>query len=150
MGLTPVYVILAAKLALYEALKTRFAGTGVQVAYAEPADVRSRAVWFTDTVEPDIEPAAMSAGRRKPSNITAELTVRAWATVPGDPVRAETAVYELRADIERAVFDGFDPRNVSGLMDARPVRVAVTNGEGGNGSTAVADVTLMLRARMYT
>ncbi|MFF0144627.1 hypothetical protein [Amycolatopsis sulphurea] len=145
-----MYVILAAKLALYEALKRRFAGSGVQVAYALPADARTRSVWFTDTVEPEIEPAALAAGRRKPSNITAELTIRAWATVPGDPVKAETAVYELRADIEAAVLDGFDPRSVSGLIDARPVRVAVTNGEGGNGSTAAADVTLMLRARIYT
>ncbi|WP_410591080.1 hypothetical protein [Amycolatopsis sp. lyj-23] len=145
-----MYVILAAKLALHDALTRRFAGTGVQVAYAEPADARSRSVWFTDTVEPEIEPAALAAGRRKPSNITAELTVRAWATVPGDPVRAETAVYELRAAIEAAVLDDFDPRSVSGLMDARPIRVAVTNGDGGNGSTAVADVTLSLRARMYT
>ncbi|WP_125790930.1 hypothetical protein [Amycolatopsis sp. WAC 01376] len=145
-----MYVILAAKLALYEALKARFAGSGVQVSYAEPADARSRSVWFTDTVEPEIEPVALAAGRRKPSNISAELTIRAWATVPGDPVRAETAAYELRADIERAVLDDFHPHRVSGLMDARPVRVAVTNGEGGNGSTAVADVTLALRARIHT
>ncbi|MFE0020525.1 hypothetical protein [Amycolatopsis sp. NPDC059021] len=145
-----MYVVLAAKLALFESLKARFAGTGVQVSYAEPADARSRCVWFTDTTEPDIEPVAMAVGRRKPSNITAEVTVRAWANAPGDPIRAETAVYELRAEIERAVLDDFDPHRVSGLMDVRPVRVAVTNGENGNGSTAVADVTLSLRARMYT
>lgn len=145
-----MYVILAAKVALFETLKARFTGTGVQVAYAEPADARTRAVWFTDTVEPEIEPVAMAVGRRKPSNISAELTVRAWATVPGDPIKAETSAYELRAEIERAVLDDFDPLRVSGLMDVRPTRVAVTNGDGGNGSTAVADVTLSIRARMYT
>src|SRR4051794_36434382 len=99
-----MYVILAAKVALYEALKARFTGTGVQVAYAEPADARTRSVWFTDTVEPEIEPVAMAVGRRKPSNVSAELTVRAWASAPGDPIRAETAAYELRAEIEAAAF----------------------------------------------
>jgi hypothetical protein len=121
------------------------------VTWADPADKAfARSVWFTDTVEPELEPSGMVAGRRKPTNLTAELTIRAVAVAPGDPVNAERVVYQLRADIETAVLDLFSPDTVPGLIDVRPLRAVVTNGESPAGTAAMCDFTVRVRARVHS
>ncbi|MGW0523053.1 hypothetical protein [Crossiella sp. NPDC003009] len=143
-------VIYDAKQALFALLRSRF-GSRAQVTWADPGrDARRVSVWFGETVEPTIEPTAMVAGRRKPSRLTAELTVRAVAVVPGDPQRAERAVYGLRAEIDAVVLDGFDPATVPGLIDLRPVRATVTNGETTAGSAAQIDYVVRVRAHLMS
>ncbi|MBM7770630.1 hypothetical protein JOD54_000834 [Actinokineospora baliensis] len=136
------------KTALFDVLKAAFDTTGTQVAYADPGKLaRAQAVWFGDTVEPDIEPVALAPGRRKPSRVTAEVTLRLVATtVSGDPQRAEAAVYALMGTAADAVAE-FDPRTVPGLIDVRPIRSSVAHGETGDGATAaLADLVLRVRA----
>ncbi|MEO6089282.1 MAG: hypothetical protein ABIQ18_39835 [Umezawaea sp.] len=145
-------VVLDTKLAIFAALKLAFTGTRTLVAWADPgADATRRSVWFGDSVEPEIEPAAMVAGRRKPSNLVAEITVRALCAESGDPIHAERGVYGMRARIESAVLDGFDPATVPGLIDARPIRALVTNGEHATlGTAAQCDFTIRVRARIQS
>ncbi|MGO1050740.1 hypothetical protein [Crossiella sp. CA198] len=138
------------KMKLYTLLRSRF-GSHAQVTWADPGrNARRVSVWFGETTEPTIEPTALVAGRRKPSKLTAELTVRAVAVVPGEPQRAERAVYALRADIDAVVLDEFDLASVPGLIDVRPVRTTVTNGETGGGSAAQLDYIVRIRAHLMS
>jgi hypothetical protein len=146
-----VSVVLATKEAVFEALKARFAGTPVAVSWADPGkNARTQHVWFTETVEPDLTPRAMVAGRRKPTQLEAELTVRAVSQSPGDPVRAERSVYAIRDLIEKAVLDDIVPSAVSPeLQDVRPLRSAITTGETGSGQPAAqCDFVLKIRAHI--
>jgi len=146
-------VVFETKLALFEALKLRFGGGPMKtlVTWADPADKAfSRSVWFTESTEPELEAVALVAGRRKPTNLTAELTIRAVAVAPGDPINAERAVYQLRAEIEKAVLDDFTPDAVPGLVDVRPIRATVTNGESPSGTAAMCDFTVRVRARIHS
>lgn len=143
--------MLTTKEALFAALKVRFAESSASVTWADPGkNARTQSVWFLDTVEPDIAPVAMVAGRRKPSNLEAELTIRAVAKAPGDPIKAERAVYAMRELIEKAVLDDLVPSAISAqLQDIRPVRSVVTNGETGSGEpAAMCDFTVKIRARI--
>ncbi|HVK25220.1 MAG TPA: hypothetical protein VM677_28010 [Actinokineospora sp.] len=141
----------ATKEALYAVLKAAFAGTKTITTWADPgADQSRRAVWFTETVEPELEPVAMVAGRRKPTNVTAEITIRAVAAESGDPIHAERAVTGLKTAVCDAVL-AFEPTAVPGLIDVRPVRSLTTNGEHATlGTASQVDVTVRVRGRVQS
>ncbi|GGM48461.1 hypothetical protein GCM10012275_19280 [Longimycelium tulufanense] len=142
--------MLAVKIALFERIRARLAPRGVSVTFGDPADqARTRSVWFGDTTESELEPRALAPGRRKPTDLRAEVTIVASAIAPGDPINAERAVYGLRQEIEAAVLDDFDPGSVPGIQDVRPSRVTVTNGETGQGTAATAEITVAIRAHLY-
>ncbi|MCP3800196.1 hypothetical protein NLX83_13100 [Allokutzneria sp. A3M-2-11 16] len=146
-----MHIVFLTKQAIHAALRARLSGSGVLVAWADPADkARRRSVWFTETVEPDVEPTGMVPGRRKPSVLTADVTIRAICVAPGDPVHAERGVWELRDQVDAAVMEEFDPGTVPGLIDVRPVRAVVTGGESFLGTTAQCDYTVRVRARLLT
>lgn len=141
-------VVFAAKEAVYAALREAFRGTKCVVSWADPgADLARRAVWFTETVEPEITATAMVPGRRKPSTVIAEVSIRAVAAESGDPIHAERAVTGLKTAIVDAVL-GMDPATVPGLTDLRPVRTLTTNGEHASvGTASQCDVVIRMRAR---
>ncbi|MEO6088507.1 MAG: hypothetical protein ABIQ18_35885 [Umezawaea sp.] len=138
----------ATKEALYGALRAAFKGTRVAVSWADPgADQSRKHVWFTETSEPEITAVAMVAGRRKPSNITADLTIRAVAAESGDPIHAERSATALKAAVINTVLD-IATTAVPGLIDVRPIRTLTTNGEHATlGTASQVDVTVRVRAR---
>ncbi|MEU5693863.1 hypothetical protein [Actinosynnema sp. NPDC020468] len=141
----------ATKEALFSALKAEFKGTRVSVTWADPgADQTRRSVWFTETVEPELEPVAMVAGRRKPTNLTAELTIRMVAAEAGDPIHAERAALALKSAVVELVL-AFQPTSVAGLVDLRPIRSLTTIGEHAIlGTASQCDVTIRVRARLQS
>ena len=144
-------VVFDTKVAVFATIKARFSGTGALVSWGDPGtDARTTSLWWTDTVEPSLTPRAMVQGRRKPTDVEAELTLRIVCAAPGDPINAERKTYATRAEVEAAVLDDFDPATVPGLVDLRPVRADTTAGESPLGTASMCDFVMKLRARVQS
>lgn len=146
-------VLFETKLALFDAYRARFSGTPlVLVTFADPGDnARKTGVWFAETVEDDLAPAAMSAKSAKPTNLEAELTVRALATsAASDPIAAERDVWAMVASLKTSTRDDVNPATIADLTSVRPLRTTVTNGVTASGEVAAqADLVLRVRARVH-
>ncbi|QNE73996.1 hypothetical protein F0344_04725 [Streptomyces finlayi] len=142
-------LIFDVKVALYEAIRAAVPG-GVQVTFAETGDTgRRKQVWLGATTDDDLTPAAMRVGP-KPTNVTGYVEVQAVVIVPGSPVNAERAAYELRDYVKDAC--GAVNSNlavVPGLQDVRPESSSVETAETTDGAFSALTLRVRVRGRVY-
>ncbi|MEV8015641.1 hypothetical protein AB0O76_04635 [Streptomyces sp. NPDC086554] len=142
-------LIFDAKVALFNAVKAVLPG-GVQCTFAETVKQdRRKQVWFGATTDDDLAPVAMRSGA-KPTNVTGYVEVHAVAVIPGNPIDAERAVYELR-DYVKTACGALNSALavVPGLLDVRAESASVETSETTDGAYSELTLRVRVRGRVY-